>query len=65
VLLDASSEGGPAFLKNHAPRDLSSIELNPPIEGVSIARINLEVHVFVTLGERVYEPAVRSPLRRG
>jgi hypothetical protein len=52
MLLDASREGGPAFLKNHAPRDLSSIELNPPIEGVSITRINLEVHVFVTLGER-------------
>jgi len=65
MLLDASREGGPAFLKNHAPRDLSSIKLNPPIEGVLIARINLEVHVFVTVGERVYEPSVQSPLRTG
>jgi hypothetical protein len=64
VLLDVSSKSGPASLKNHAPTDLSSIKLNPPIEGVSITRINLEVHVFVTLGEQVYEPAVQSPLRR-
>jgi hypothetical protein len=65
MLLEASGEGRPAFLKNHAPRDLPSIKLNPPIEGVSTARINLEVHDFVILGVLVYEPAVQSPLCTG
>jgi hypothetical protein len=65
MLLEASGEGRPAFLKNHAPRDLPSIKLNPPIEGVSISRINLEVHVFVILGVWVDEPGVQSPLCRG